>query len=138
MPNGTNFTKATSNPVQAVDVSDWGGRVRAQYDSYSFTANPVDGEILAMARLPAGARIVGGWMRAPNMGTGGSFSVGWAGSSTALLAATDVSAAATFTRFNGGSVGAKRSDATDIIITLINGGTATSGTIELMVEYILD
>lgn len=136
---GANYTKTRNTPAENVDVSDWGGRVRAAYDSYVLAANPGDGDLLYFAKTPAGARIVGGWLKAPAMGTSGSFSVGRSGTDNDnnLLAATNVSAAS-FTRFAGSEVGTKFDDAVEWFVDCVNGGSATTGTIEVCVFYVVD
>jgi hypothetical protein len=136
---GANFTKSRAVPRERVEVTDWGGRVRAMYDSYAFTANPDNGDDLYFAKTPAGARILGGWLKTPAMGTAGSFTVGRGGTGNAdnLLAATNVSSAS-FTRFNGSDVGAKFDDEVSWFVDLANGGSATSGTIEVCIFYTID
>lgn len=136
---GANYTKTLAVPRQEVEVTDWGGRVRAMYDSYTLSANPADADTISFAKTPQGARIVGGWLKTPAMGTGGSFTVGRSGTNNSdnLLAATDVSAAS-FTRFNGSEVGSEFATETEWFITAVNGGTATTGTIEACIFYTVD
>lgn len=134
---GANYTKTTTTPKTKVGVSDWGGRVRVAYDSYALAANPADGDLIFFAKVPSGARIVGGWLKTDAIGTSASFSVGKSGSTSSLLAATDVSAAS-FTVFNGSDVGDLLTAETSYYITCVNGGSATTGTIEAAVYYVVD
>lgn len=136
---GSNFTKTRQVPPQNVDSTDWKGRVRAMYDSYDVANDPSAGDLLFFARIPSGARVVDGWLKTPAMGTGGSFKVGRAGTNNDdnLLAATNVSSAS-FTRFNGSDVGNKFDDAQEFFVTITNEGTATTGTIEVCIMYVVD
>ncbi len=136
--SGVNYAKRFTSPATKIAPSDQGGRVRAMYDEWTFAANPTDGDTIQLgAKIPENARIVGGWLKAPAMGTGGSFLVGKTGDTDALLGATSV-AAASFTWFNGDDVGDVLSAATQYFVTMTNAATATSGTIQACILYTLD
>lgn len=136
--SGVNYAKRFTTPASKIDPSDKGGRVRAMYDEWTFAANPTDGDTIQIGdKIPANARIVGGWLKTPAMGTGGSFLVGVTGNTDALLAATDVSAAS-FTWFDGDDVGAVLTAATQYFVTMTAGGTATDGTIQVCILYTVD
>lgn len=135
---GENFTKTRATPAQKVGVTDWGGRVRAVYDKYEFSGgNPADASTVSMAKVPLGARVVGGWFKNTAIGTAGSFLVGKTGDTDALSGAIDVSAAAQ-TDFTGTDVGEKLTAETEYFVTMTSGGTATAGTLEMCVFYVVD
>jgi hypothetical protein len=136
--SGVNYAKRFTTPSTKIAPSDRGARVRAMYDEYVFAANPTDADTIQLGdKIPANARIVGGWLKAPAMGTGGSFLVGKTGDTDALLAATSV-AAASFTWFNGDDVGDVLAADTQYFITMANAASATSGTIQACILYPLD
>jgi hypothetical protein len=134
---GSNYTKLTTTPTTKVGVREWGSRVRAMYDEYEFSAVLTDADTISFAKVPAGARVLGGWLKTTAMGTAGSFLVGKTGDTDALLGATDVSAASQ-TVFNGVDVGDPLTAETEYFITVTNHGSATSGTIQACVYYVVD
>jgi hypothetical protein len=57
------------------------GQLAAAYGSYALAANPSAADILQLCRLPAGAVVLGGWLRAQDIDTGTAaldIDVGWA------------------------------------------------------------
>lgn len=58
-----------------------GGSLKVAYGSYDVAANVEDGDIFEMCRVPAGARILGGWFRGDDLDTGTEtldMDLGWA------------------------------------------------------------
>lgn len=136
--SGTNYAKRFTTPATKITPSDRGARVRAMYDEYTFAANPTDADTIQIGdKIPENARVLGGWLKTPAMGTDGSFVVGKTGDTDALLGTTDVSAAS-FTQFSGADVGDLLSAATQYFVTMTNGGDATSGTVQVCILYALD
>lgn len=70
---------ADSFPVYQAQGS---GAVCAAYGTYEVAANVEDGDIFEMCKVPAGARILGGWYYADDMDTNASetldMDIGWA------------------------------------------------------------
>lgn len=57
------------------------GYLCAAYGSYTLTANPTAADILKACKVPAGAVVLGGWLRAQDIDTGTGvldMDVGWA------------------------------------------------------------
>lgn len=58
-----------------------GGSLKVAYGSYDIAANVEAGDIFEMCRVPAGARIMGGWFRGDDLDTGAEaldMDIGWA------------------------------------------------------------
>ena len=57
--NATNYTKVASpDATNKVGPGVWGGRLRVQFDSYTFASTAV-ATTVRMAKLPKGARVAG-------------------------------------------------------------------------------
>lgn len=58
------------------------GVVHCAYGTYEIAANVEDGDIFEMCKIPAGARVIGGWVYADDIDTDGSetldMDIGWA------------------------------------------------------------
>ena len=61
--NGVSYTNYAADPKKMVDSSSWHGRVRAVYDSYTFSAAEADAtSTVKMGRIPTGARFLSGYL----------------------------------------------------------------------------
>lgn len=58
------------------------GNLRAAYGTIEIAANPADGDIYEMCRVPAGAVVLGGWLMAEDLDTNATetldIDIGWA------------------------------------------------------------
>lgn len=73
--NSVQFAKFAANPRQAVKANEWGGRVRAaffDFDSLTLAQN----DVVGLAVLPRGARVIGGFVAFGDFGTGVSVDIG--------------------------------------------------------------
>lgn len=69
------------------------GKVLRSYFSLNTTTHPINsGDVVELCRVPAGARIVGGYLIYGAMGTSATAIIGITGSTSKYLASTDVSA----------------------------------------------
>ena len=63
-----------------------GGSLKYAYGTLDIAANPTDGDIYEMCRLPAGAVILGGWFRGDRLDTNATetldLDLGWAANGT--------------------------------------------------------
>ena len=75
------------------------------YGSYTFSANPTAGDIIQLCRLPAGAVVLGGWLRSGDIDTNGTptidVDVGWAANG---VEAADPDGLGNFGTLNGTAV----------------------------------
>ena len=134
MANGVNYQLSENTPKDMVDVSQWGGKVRVQYDTYeasSFGAGTIN-----VAKLPKGAIVYDVVLHADDMGTGTTATVGDAGDADRFITSVDTASSATLTRLNAiAGFGYEYSDASDIIITTT--GTST-GTFKIAIFYVVE
>lgn len=149
---GLNATKRDNVvPSQKIDAQDAGGRVRCAYDEYDLaTLGVVLGatDVIRMAKLPAGARVVGYTLKSADMGTTGSCDVGYeangvdAAAPSAFLASVDLNAAAiTISQAdqeNEAGLFKKFTVETQISISMAAASTAITGKISLAVFFTLD
>jgi len=78
----TTFTATKGRKGVPVSGVGDGGSLKVAYGSIDVAANPADGDIYEMCRLPAGATIVGGFFRGADMDTNATetldLDLGWA------------------------------------------------------------
>jgi len=143
------------DPKEFVKSNQLGGSIRvaqAQYEASSLSA----GDIIEMFSLPQGARILGGYLYNDALGSSTTLAVGHAaytdssGSSVAAdgdeyLAATSTSSAARTDV--AATLALSANTAVDIdqsvidnefVITVTLAGAAATGTIELVMHYVVD
>jgi len=134
MANGTNYQLTQNTPKDMVDVSQWGGKLRVQYDTYEASAFAAG--TISVATLPKGAIVYDVVLHADDMGTGTTATVGDAGDPDRFITSTDTASAATLTRLNAiAGFGYEYSAQTDIIITTT--GTST-GTFKIAIFYTVE
>src|SRR4051812_17239106 len=99
---GVERTKQDTIPADLRDQGSKGGVVRVLYDKYVAAGALSLNDVIQLGQLPAGARVVGYWLKSGDLGTTGTLDLGWAASAdgvesasaTGFLAAVDVNAAA--------------------------------------------
>lgn len=67
------------------------GVVNAAWGKYTLAANPTAADIAQMCKLPAGATVIGGWVRGEDIDTGTAaldFDIGWAANGGSGVGAT--------------------------------------------------
>lgn len=151
---GKNATRLLQDqPKQLADIGETNGRVRMLYDKFDLSAVLATTDKLLMgAKIPKGARIVDVILKSTDMGTGGDFNVGWEASEDGaeladedgFFAAIDVNAAATkasmVANAAGNLAGLFKKFAAEVqpSITPSESGTATTGTVELAILFVID
>jgi len=128
---GVNKTKFDAGTV--LDPGCWNARVKASWDTYE-ASSLADGSKIEMCVVPKGARILGGWLVFDALGTSTTLAVGDGTTADKYLAATDTSSAGSATFFPVD--GDKLSD--DVTMTLTLAGAAATGSIKLVVLYVID
>lgn len=151
--HGVNATKLLVNvPSDKAAVGERNGRKRYIYDSFTFDAiiDTTD-RLLVGAKIPAGARVTDVKLQHPDMGTTGDFNIGWLASDDGVEvadadgfgAAVDVNAAAgSYSMFEdqpqAGGMYKKFTREVQPLIVPSEITTATSGTIDIEIEYVVD
>lgn len=116
-------------------VSDVTGKVRVFQDEYEAAALSA-GSTIELAILPKGARVVGGNLLFDALGASSTLAVGT--SSNATLYLPSGSSASAGNRLFGSidSLSVPLADETVVLVT--TGGAPITGTVKLIVEYVLD
>ena len=150
---GVNKTKIDAVPAQLAEQGEQGGVKKVIYDTYELTADTTGGtDTLEMGGLiPAGARVLDVKLLFDDLdGSGGTLDVGWKASADAVetadadgfFANVDVTSAGTVSMFEDQSTVAgmfkKFSSAVQPVIAFDGDCDATSGTITMVVEYVVE
>ena len=139
---GVNYT--TQDPVgagdttgtvpAAVDVAEWGGRVRVCYDSYTADGATGTTDVLYLGKVPANATLLYGVLQHNNSGSS-TYAI--------TVGATTLRAAATATisvahLFGAVAAGTKTTALSDVKITLGTAALADTKTVKCMIYYTVD
>lgn len=145
-------TKWSQNvPSENIKTNEQGGKVRIAFAEYEASSLQI-GDVIQFFNLPNGARIIDGYLANDALGASTTLSVGYAAHTNAagtavsasaanFLAATSTSSAArtdiaATIALGSGSVVDANKDGMPITATLAGG--AATGTIYLMVRYVVD
>jgi len=140
-----------STPKVSIKTNEKAGRIRMAYGEYEASAI-ASGTVIEMFNLPNGARILSGELTYDALDTSSTLSVGHAGynNSAGTAVALDVDeykAAAASTTAQSvpcadtialGKNTVVDADATGIPITVVTGGATLTGTIMLVMNYVID
>lgn len=148
---GTNATKRLVNvPQDMIAANAQHGSVRMCYDIYTLTADLAAADIIVMGQIPAGARVVGYWMKFSDLDvTGGTLNLGYgasadaveSASAAAFLSAVDVTSAGTKSQndqANMAGLGKLFASPVNVQVATVGDTDATSGTIEVCIYYVVD
>ncbi len=141
-------------PSEKAGLGDLGGRVRHLYDQITISAALGAGDTIDLPKLPQNARPIGGWIKSDAMANSCAVKIGNKVSAlldsdgNAVEAADDDSIS---TAVSISSAGTTRLEATagagfgnvldaevQLQATVTVAGTATSGTIQFCIEYVVD
>ena len=134
---GTNFTNITADPVVKIDSGEWSGKMRVQYDTYE-ASSLASGSDISVARLPKGAKVYDIIVHFDALGSA-TISVGDSGAAARYIAATSVSSAGQMSMSQEGAiagVGYENTAETDVLLT--TGGGSITGTIKVVVMYVVE
>ena len=140
-----------TTPALRIKPNEFHGRRRVAYGEYEASAIAAS-SVIEMFNLPNGARILGGELTYDALDTSSTLSVGHAAyknsagtvvaldvdewkAAAASTTAQSVAVAATIALGKNGVVDA---DSDGIPVTVVTGGATLSGTIMLVMEYVLD
>lgn len=86
------MTKFRAKPIQPLDTNEWGGEVRAAY--FSFTGDVAQNDVVELAVLPVGARVLRGRVDFSDFGTSVTLDIGDEITENKYLSAIDVATTA--------------------------------------------
>lgn len=146
--NGINYAKTIAVPAEKVDPGEINGRVKVLQEKFSLSAALTINSTIACPKLPVNAKPLRAFIRSSDMGGTGQFSLGYlangvdSADTDAFVAACDAGDAAALTHNTGLAAEAgilKRfSVETQVVITVLEATTATSGDVEIVIEYVID
>ena len=134
---GTNFTNITADPIVKIDSGEWSGKMRVQYDTYE-ASSLASGSDISVARLPKGAKVYDIVVHFDALGSA-TISVGDSGAAARYIAATSTASAGQMSMSQEGAidgVGYENTAETDVLLT--TGGGSITGTIKVVVMYVVE
>ena len=135
---GVNFTNITADPIVKIDSGEWSGKMRVQYDTYE-ASSLASGSDISVARLPKGAKVYDIVVHFDALGGSTTISVGDSGAAARYIAATSTSSAGQMSMSQEGAidgVGYENTAETDVLLT--TGGGSITGTIKVVVMYVVE
>ena len=132
-------------PSQNIPSSD-NGRKRSLYDKFSLSADLSAADVILMgSKIPAGARVLDAKIKFDALGAG-TLDVGWQASAEGneaadpdgLIDGAAVTSAGSVRADAEAGVMKKFSEAVQPIVTVATDNSATSGDIEIYIDYVLD
>lgn len=142
------------DPKEFVKANTLGGRVRVAHASYE-ASSLASGDVIEMFALPHGARIISGVLAHDALGSSTTLSVGHAAyvnaagttvaadadeykAAAASTSAQIVDIAATLALGAFSEVSLDSSKGNEFVVTATMGGAAGTGTIHVMMQYVVD
>ena len=133
MASGANYTKYAAPATADFMGAEWGGKVRATHDTYTFASMAVAG-VVNVGVLRPGEVYLDGFIFAADLGSASTLIMGDAGDTDRYLAATvfTTTGQVTACRASAG-IGFKNDTVVDIPIYLTVGVEEVSGAIEVVI-----
>lgn len=137
---------ATNSPQSrfAAPGHGFGGNIKASYGEVAFTGTITTSDSATVLRLPAGAIVVGGFIEADDLDTGGSpaitLNVGDAGDADRYFAASTVAqagTAGTALAVTGLGYTVEAANTAVVIAVAANAATSAAGSVRVGLFYIL-
>ena len=148
---GDNYQAAlVDEPSSKVSVKDLHGKKRGAYDSITLGAEVALNDVIYIAQLPKGAKLIDARVVMPSDGTSGQYDIGWLSNGSDAADQDGIFAGATEVDSGAGAVDAKMlgtaagyhkefANATDIVATCIEATTASSGDkLQFELEYVVE
>lgn len=133
MPDGTNYAKYAAPSPAALMGAEWGGKVRATHESYSFASAAI-GTLVNVGVLMPGEVFLLGWVIGADLGSATTLKLGDAGDDARYLAATVFTTAGQATlcaKVDG--VGYKNTTTVPIPLVLKTGTEEATGAVEVVI-----
>ena len=140
--NATNYTKvAAPDATNKVGPGVWGGRLRVQFDSYTFASTAV-ATTVRMAKLPKGARVVGFIVSCAALGTATTIAIGNGGSGQSAIFAAAFSTSGALVNtpkmLNTAAMYEVGTLTGDDVVTILTAGDPATGLLNLITLYVVD
>ena len=133
MASGANYTKYAAPSPATFMGAEWGGKVRATHDSYTFASAAKDTEVNVGVLMP-GEVFLTGWVIGADLGSATTLQLGDSGDDDRYLAATTfttVGQCAQCAKADG--VGYKNTTTSPIPIVLKTGTEEAVGAVEVII-----
>ena len=133
MASGANYTKYAAPSPATFMGAEWGGKVRATHDSYTFASAAIATEVNVGVLMP-GEVFLTGWVIGAALGTATTLQLGDAGDDDRYLAATAFATAGQVTQCGKvDGVGYKNTTTTPIPLVLKTGTEEATGAVEVII-----
>jgi len=133
MASGANYTKYAAPSPATFMGAEWGGKVRATHDSYTFASAAKDTEVNVGVLMP-GEVFLTGWVIGADLGSATTLKLGDSGDDDRYLAATVFTTAGQCTQCaKAEGVGYKNTTTSPIPIILKTGVEEATGAVEVII-----
>ena len=133
MASGTNYTKYSAPSPATFMGAEWGGKVRATHDSYTF-ANAAIGTLVNVGVLMPGEVFLTGWVIGADLGSATTLQLGDAGDDDRYLAATVFTTEGQATQcVKADGVGYKNTTTSPIPLILKTGVEEATGAVKVII-----
>ena len=143
----SNYVKSVAKPQIPIEMGEVSGKPRFLYNEYQPLVNLANADTILLGKIPAGARIIGGWVKSAAQGGTCTLDLGNQASAQSGAEALDIDSlgaafsvvaagAALINSKNGAKFGNKFTEEVLIFATINNAGS--TGLIQIALEYVLD
>ena len=133
MASGANYTKYAAPSPATFMGAEWGGKVRATHDSYTFASAAKDTEVNVGVLMP-GEVFLTGWVIGADLGSATTLKLGDSGDDDRYLAATVFTTAGQCTQCaKAEGVGYKNTTTSPIPLVLKTGTEEATGAVEVII-----
>ena len=133
MASGANYTKYAAPSPATFMGAEWGGKVRATHDSYTFASAAKDTEVNVGVLMP-GEVFLTGWVIGADLGSATTLQLGDSGDDDRYLAATTFTTEGQCTQCaTAEGVGYKNTTTSPIPLVLKTGTEEATGAVEVII-----
>ena len=133
MASGANYTKYAAPSPATFMGAEWGGKVRATHDSYTFASAAKDTEVNVGVLMP-GEVFLTGWVIGADLGSATTLQLGDSGDADRYLAATTFTTEGQCTQCaKAEGVGYKNTTTSPIPLVLKTGTEEATGAVEVII-----
>jgi hypothetical protein len=130
MPNGSNYAKFIAPTMRDLLGAEYGGKVRASYDEFTFSANDA-GTTVNMGVLKKGEVFLGALLVSAALGTGVTVQLGDSGDDDRYIASTLCTSAVEAFKCAQAGMGYKATADTPLVLK--TGAAAATGKVQLVI-----